>query len=175
MLNLLTVANNAPRKNLNLCYGAARILKNRKVPFRWTFVGPLDINRVWLQCELGRNHIELVSWAHDLRPFYWAADLFVLPSEDEGFGMVFLESILCGTPVLCKADGGVGHLLDLLGGGGKEMIFESAADVASAIELTWVADIQPGRPLVTGSVLEKALTVFDRQALKLSWMKVLYG
>jgi phosphatidyl-myo-inositol dimannoside synthase len=38
---------------------------------------------------------------------YRAADLFALPSTGDGFGIVFLEAMACGTPVLGLAAGGV--------------------------------------------------------------------
>ena len=36
-----------------------------------------------------------------LREFYRHADLFVMPSFFEGFGLPPLEAIACGTPVVC--------------------------------------------------------------------------
>lgn len=173
MLKLLTVSNNAPRKNLHWCFGAAEILRQGRIPFKWTFVGPRDVNRVW--GAFGNSCVELINWEPNLCKLYKKADLFVLPSEDEGFGMVFLESILCGTPILCKADGGVGHLIDMLGGGGQELIFESSADVAGGIESMWFNYIKPKKKVVTESVLERAITIFDRETIRLSWMRVLHG
>lgn len=35
----------------------------------------------------------------DLIPYYQSADLLLLPSEHESFGMVMIESMACGTPV----------------------------------------------------------------------------
>ncbi len=45
--------------------------------------------------------------AHDALPsLYRAADVFVMPSTGEGFGIVYLESIACGTPVIAgESDG----------------------------------------------------------------------
>jgi phosphatidylinositol alpha-1,6-mannosyltransferase len=45
---------------------------------------------------------------------YRAADLFVMPSTGEEFGIAFLEVMACGTPALSLAVGGV---QDPLGGG----------------------------------------------------------
>jgi glycosyltransferase involved in cell wall biosynthesis len=40
----------------------------------------------------------------ELRYYYSAADLFVLPSLMESFGLVFIEAMLCGCPVLGTAE-----------------------------------------------------------------------
>ena len=42
----------------------------------------------------------------DLPYLYSAADLFALPSAGEGFGIVFIESTACGTPVIGMDVGG---------------------------------------------------------------------
>ncbi|MFF3195968.1 D-inositol-3-phosphate glycosyltransferase [Streptomyces misionensis] len=44
---------------------------------------------------------------HELADWYRAADVLVMPSRSESFGLVALESQACGTPVLAAAVGGL--------------------------------------------------------------------
>jgi D-inositol-3-phosphate glycosyltransferase len=63
--------------------------------------------------ELGR-YVRFVSpVAHEvLSSYYRAADVCLVPSESESFGLVALESMACGTPVVARAVGGLASLID---------------------------------------------------------------
>jgi glycosyltransferase involved in cell wall biosynthesis len=52
-----------------------------------------------------------LNW-YRLRDEYRQADLLCLPSLSEGFGLVTLESLACGTPVLASQAAGSSELLD---------------------------------------------------------------
>ncbi len=50
---------------------------------------------------------------HELREHYNLCDVFAMPSKGEGFGIVFLEAMVCGKAVLAgNKDGSVDPLLD---------------------------------------------------------------
>lgn len=64
--------------------------------------------------------------------FYRAADVFVMPSRAETFGMVAAEAMACGTPVVAFAAGG---LVDVIGDdeGGLLVAESDVASMAQAI------------------------------------------
>jgi D-inositol-3-phosphate glycosyltransferase len=48
----------------------------------------------------------------DTLPYYYsAAEVLVMPSLYESFGMVALEAMACGTPVIASEVGGLGYLV----------------------------------------------------------------
>jgi glycosyltransferase involved in cell wall biosynthesis len=72
----------------------------------------------------------------ELRDWYRAADIFVLPTvELEGFGMVTIEALACGTPVVGTPVGATPELLTRLD---PRLLAESSAppDIAAAIRRT---------------------------------------
>lgn len=65
--------------------------------------------------DLGlRAHVRFVAPQphHLLSTYYRAADVCIVPSRSESFGLVALESAACGTPVVAAAVGGLLTLVD---------------------------------------------------------------
>jgi len=63
--------------------------------------------------SMGQTVIFLGKRAQDtLRYYYWAADVLVMPSFYESFGMVALEAMACGTPVIASQVGGLAFLVE---------------------------------------------------------------
>lgn len=54
---------------------------------------------------------------HELAAIYRAADVLLMPSHTESFGLVALEAQACGTPVVARDVGGLRHVVGAGGGG----------------------------------------------------------
>ncbi len=79
----------------------------------------------------GRRHVRFLSpQPHELlSTYYRAADVCLVPSRSESFGLVALEAAACGTPVVAAA---VGGLLTLVEHGGTGFLVEGRDPAAFA-------------------------------------------
>ncbi len=107
---LLAARLNDPRKNVGLLVRAFARVRARHPDLRLVLVGDEPgpaLRRLVDELRLG----ECVVFggavpADDLLRLYQGAELFVLPSIQEGLGIVVLEALACGTPVVATACGG---------------------------------------------------------------------
>jgi glycosyltransferase involved in cell wall biosynthesis len=78
--------------------------------------GPLEATLQQQATELGLNdHVKFLGFLPDelLPVAYQAADFSIMPSQSfEGFGLAIVESLACGTPVLCTPVGGMPEILE---------------------------------------------------------------
>ncbi len=80
------------------------------------------------------DHVDFVEPQphHILSTYYRAADIVIVPSRSESFGLVALEAAACGTPVVASAVGGLLSLVDD-GETGRLIEGRNPADYASAM------------------------------------------
>ena len=69
------------------------------------------IPKIWNLID-GDNSIEIIEHLNDMEDFYEKCDLFVLPSIDEGFGMVVFEALACSLPVIVSTNVGAGDFIN---------------------------------------------------------------
>jgi D-inositol-3-phosphate glycosyltransferase len=78
--------------------------------------GPAEVERVHKLCaDLGvADRVRFVEPQphHLLSTYYRAADVVLVPSRSESFGLVALEAAACGVPVVASAVGGLRTLVD---------------------------------------------------------------
>lgn len=74
-----------------------------------------EMTRLQKMCDdlcVGGTVVFLGKRAQDTLPYYYsAAEVLVMPSLYESFGMVALEAMACGTPVIASEVGGLGYLV----------------------------------------------------------------
>jgi glycogen(starch) synthase len=84
--------------------------------------------------ELGlRNHVRFTGFLedHELRLHYAAADVAVAPSIYEPFGLVAVEAMACGTPVVVGDTGGLREIVS--GGHGLTFTPQDTDELAEAL------------------------------------------
>jgi glycosyltransferase involved in cell wall biosynthesis len=111
---LLCVASLTPRKGHLVLLEALAAL--RELPWRLTCVGSPERDPACaraIACAVERHglgdRVRMVGEQPEagLQPFYEAADLFVLASHHEGYGMVLAEALARGLPIVATSAGAI--------------------------------------------------------------------
>ena len=115
IFTLTRLASSEQYKGYEQVIKAVSRLKDRFPDIRYILSGQYDsmeesrIKELISSCKVEENVI-LTGFLYEkeLADYFLLADLFVLPSKKEGFGIVFIEALACGLPVICgNADGSV--------------------------------------------------------------------
>ncbi|MBI4925349.1 MAG: glycosyltransferase family 4 protein [Bdellovibrio sp.] len=73
--------------------------------------GDLDFFKQQAKAFNIEKHLLLMNSIKDIAPYYRASDLFLLPTLYEPFGLVILEAMSCGLPVLVSKRAGASELI----------------------------------------------------------------
>lgn len=110
-----------------------------KIPDVWLAIagkGPLKTSLEEQATALGlQEQVKFLGFLPDehLPIAYQAADLTIMPSQSlEGFGLVLLESLACGTPALCTPVGGMPEVIEPFS---PDLITNSPEEIALAEKL----------------------------------------
>src|SRR5579884_1712425 len=143
------------RKRLDVLMKAFASLLRRRPDARLALVGPGDPN--WALEHLAggdrravESSLERPGEARDLAAWYRRASVTALPSVEEAFGLVLLESLASGTPVVCTDDAGMPEIVTDPAVGRAvppDNPDALAAALAAAIDLA----AQPGTPAACAS------------------------
>ncbi len=75
--------------------------------------GPEHFQAYQSSVELGvSNKVTFLDSVFHLPPYLAAADIFLMPSISESFGLAALEAMACGTPVIASKVGGLPEVID---------------------------------------------------------------
>lgn len=155
------------RMGIDILLSAIAKIKS-KIPDVWLAIAGKGVLRDSLETqatELGlNNHIKFLGFLPDeqLPIAYQAADITVVPSQSlEGFGLIVLESLACGTPVLCTPIGGMPEILAPFS---PELITENTDVDAIALKL---------EALLTGKIsMPHHNACRDYAATNFNWPKI---
>jgi len=149
-----------------------------KIPDVWLAIagkGPLQpvLEQQVVEMKL-QEHVKFLGFLPDeqLPIAYQAADLCVMPSQSlEGFGLTVLESLACGTPVLCTPIGGMPEILAPFS---PELIAATSEATAMARRLEELLTNPSSLPS-RSACRQYVATHFDWQKIVLQVRQVLLG
>ncbi|MHC4251348.1 MAG: N-acetyl-alpha-D-glucosaminyl L-malate synthase BshA, partial [Planctomycetota bacterium] len=137
---LVHISNFRPVKNVpDVVKVFARV--SAELPARLVLVGdgPEAAACRELARELGiEERVRFLGETPDVAPLLACADLFILPSSQESFGLAALEAMACGTPVIATDVGGVPEVV--AGGETGELFRPGDVDAMSRAAVAILSD-----------------------------------
>jgi glycosyltransferase involved in cell wall biosynthesis len=103
-----------PNKGLGLLLSGVGLLLDRVPDARLALSCPGDVEKALILAdEKVRGAVDVlgVGEPESLPPLYRRANVTALPSLHEAFGLTLIESLACGTPVVCTASGGMPEIV----------------------------------------------------------------
>ena len=115
-----TIGHLAPIKGHDIFIRAAEIVLKTRPEIKFVIVGEdkssdgknrREIENLIAELNLQKN-IELVGWQKDIRPYLQNFDLFVSAARQEPFGLVMIEAMVSGIPVIASNSEGAAEIIE---------------------------------------------------------------
>ncbi len=164
---LTRLANSEQYKGHDQVIKLISCLKVKYPGIKYVLSGQYDVNEeIRLKKMIARYGIEddviLTGFIaeKDIPDYFLLADVFVLPSKKEGFGIVFIEALACGLPVICgNADGSIDAIRN--GELGKAIDTDNLDELETAISNVLETSLSPQK---RDSLQKKCLHYFNEDA-----------
>jgi glycosyltransferase involved in cell wall biosynthesis len=106
----VSIGRHVPEKGYRHLVDAAAVVERVRPGVHWVLVGDGEL-RSDLEAQARRlgvgSRVHFAGWRDDVVELLALADVFVLPSEREGFGRVLVEAMAMGRAIVATAVGGV--------------------------------------------------------------------
>lgn len=121
-IELLFVGRISRLKQIELCLNTLHyLIEKQDKPVNLTIVGPIsdetyfsELKQLAIKLQIV-EHLKFIGSVEQVQliPYYQKANLLLLPSTHESFGMVMVEAMACGTPVAAiKGSGGPDEIVE---------------------------------------------------------------
>ena len=121
--------------------------------------------KVCQRCDVSKSLLTIRSppkSREELKSLFCEVDLAIMPSSEQGFGMMGLAALSSGLPVLVHADSGFGEAL-------KEVKFGTSSTVDSVDANVWATRIKRVRETERKIRLQEATSLRSNYDEKYSW------
>ncbi len=154
---ILYVSKFMRRKHPDHLVEAARRLAAEGLSFDLVLAGNGEMQAELAQMVVDMPNVVMPGFINqqEMPALLGACDIFVLPSEDEPWGLIVNEAMCAGLPVVVSAE--VGCVADLVENGGNGQTFE-ARDLGGLTDAL--------RPIVADPTLRKAMSARSRELIQ---------
>ncbi len=114
------------------------------------------------------SHVHFAGFQEDVRPYFWASDVYVFPSAYETFSLVCFQAAAAGLPVIATRLSGVEDFLQP--GVNGWLVERTAGSVAAAIASAF-ADRDKTRRM--GEMAQKQVQAYRAEVFQSRWLSLL--